>query len=144
MVKLLSFLTSSPSLFYKRTCHPDPKRWFLWRHEMAISSVSWLIFLASTLHLLSFYRPVSYQNKLGLGNKPSLAASPDIWESPACDLSFREETPHQEPGRDKKCMSHFLNQQHWGVIHIQCVGAGAKMEKPGFLSRASPSWAHAL
>ena len=56
MAFLLYFLTSSSSLLYKRTCHPDPIKWLVWDISLLSScSASFLnkvIFFASTPSLL--------------------------------------------------------------------------------------------
>ena len=57
LCKLLYFLTSSPSLFYKRTCHPDPNRKAILRYQSAIFLVSWL----------SKWSHIPFLNTLSLG-----------------------------------------------------------------------------
>ena len=70
---LLYFLTSSFSLFCKRTYHPDPIKWLFWDISLLSSwSASFLnkvIFFASTPSLRFIGLSFSQQREFGLGKK---------------------------------------------------------------------------
>lgn len=73
-VRLMAFLTLilhlHPSLFFKRTWHPNPMRWLFWDISLpSFQSASFqneIIFLASTAHVWIYWLIV--QNELGLGS----------------------------------------------------------------------------
>ena len=89
-----------------------------------------------------FHWPVLHQNKLELGNKPSMAASPES-ESPqhmiwALGKRFLTRSPG---GMENACLTFWISCiETW--FTYRAWNLEPRWEKPWFLSRASPSWAH--